>query len=45
LRKADFDFVTPSAVDVLHEKEKELIKQIALFPEVIQMQHKIIVQL
>ena len=36
LRKADFDFVTPSAVEVLHPKEKELIKQIQLFPEVIQ---------
>lgn len=36
LRKANFDFVTPSAVDVIHEKEKELVKQLALFPEVIQ---------
>ena len=36
LRKADFDIVTPSAVEVLHSKEKELIKQIELFPEVIQ---------
>lgn len=36
LRKANFDFVTPSAVDVLHEKEKELVKQLALFPEIIQ---------
>lgn len=36
IRKADFDFVTPSAVEVLHPKEKELIKQIQLFPEVIQ---------
>ena len=36
LRKADFDIVTPSAVEVLHPKEKELLKQIELFPEVIQ---------
>lgn len=36
IRKADFDFVTPSAVEVLHEKEKELVKQLELFPEVIQ---------
>lgn len=36
LRKADFDFVTLSAVEVLHNKEKELIKQIELYPEIIQ---------
>ena len=36
LRKADFDFATPSAVEALHPKEKELVKQIELFPEVIQ---------
>jgi arginyl-tRNA synthetase len=39
LRKATFDYknVTLSAVEVsLHEKEKELIKQIQLFPETIQ---------
>ena len=36
LRKADFDFVTSSAVEVLHPKEKELVKQIELYPEVIQ---------
>ncbi|WP_452232530.1 arginine--tRNA ligase [Lacinutrix sp. MEBiC02595] len=38
LRKADVDAtVTLSAVEVsLHEKEKELIKQLQLFPEVIQ---------
>jgi arginyl-tRNA synthetase len=36
LRKADFDFVIPSAVEVLHPKEKELVKQIELYPEVIQ---------
>ncbi|MQP51958.1 MULTISPECIES: arginine--tRNA ligase [unclassified Flavobacterium] len=38
LRKADFDFenvVTSSDVE-MHEKEKELIKQVQLFPEVIQ---------
>ena len=36
IRKANFDFVSPSAVEVLHEKEKELVKQLELFPEVIQ---------
>ncbi|HMI07770.1 MAG TPA: arginine--tRNA ligase, partial [Flavobacterium sp.] len=36
LRKADFDVVTPSAVEVLHEKEKQLLKQLQLFPEIIQ---------
>jgi arginyl-tRNA synthetase len=36
LRKADFDFAKPTKVDELHSKEKELIKQIELFPEVIQ---------
>ncbi|MBF4517530.1 arginine--tRNA ligase [Flavobacterium sp. ANB] len=37
IRKADFDYnVTLSEVEVLHEKEKELVKQIELFPEVIQ---------
>ena len=38
LRKADFDFknvVISSEVEI-HEKEKELIKQVQLFPEVIQ---------
>ena len=35
LRKAAFDWTSTTEVD-LHEKEKELIKQIALFPEVIQ---------
>ena len=36
LRKADFDYsVTITGLD-LHEKEKELIKQVQLFPEVIQ---------
>ncbi|OOV18432.1 arginine--tRNA ligase [Flavobacterium sp. LM4] len=37
IRKADFDYnVTLSGVEVIHEKEKELVKQIELFPEVIQ---------
>lgn len=38
LRKADFDYknVATSSVDALHPKEKELIKQVQLFPEVIQ---------
>lgn len=36
LRKADFDFATPSSIEVLHPKEKELLKQLELFPEVIQ---------
>jgi arginyl-tRNA synthetase len=38
LRKADFDFdkSVPSHEFDLHEKEKELIKQVQLFPEVIQ---------
>jgi arginyl-tRNA synthetase len=36
LRKADFDFATISDVTILHQKEKELIKQIEMYPEVIQ---------
>ena len=36
LRKADFDFATLSSIEVLHPKEKELLKQLELFPEVIQ---------
>lgn len=36
LRKADFNFSQQIALSDLHEKEKTLIKQIALFPEVIQ---------
>ncbi len=39
LRKADFDFqsvVMKSSEENLHPKEKELLKQVALFPEVIQ---------
>ena len=35
LRKADFD-LSEITLPVLHEKEKELIKQIALYPETIQ---------
>lgn len=35
IRKADFDFSKPMAIS-LHEKEKELLKQLALYPEVIQ---------
>ena len=42
LRKANFDFDrTLSGVEVsLHEKEKELIKQLALYPEIIQLAAK-----
>jgi arginyl-tRNA synthetase len=37
IRKADFDFSAKlTNVESLHEKEKELVKQIELFPEVIQ---------
>jgi arginyl-tRNA synthetase len=37
IRKSDFDFSAAlTNVEVLHEKEKELVKQIELFPEVIQ---------
>ncbi|WP_264534991.1 arginine--tRNA ligase [Flavobacterium sp. N1736] len=36
IRKADFDFSAKTNIEVLHEKEKELVKQIELFPEVIQ---------
>ena len=36
IRKANFDFSAKASIDSLHEKEKELLKQIALFPEVIQ---------
>ncbi|WP_026713148.1 arginine--tRNA ligase [Flavobacterium daejeonense] len=36
IRKADFDFSNVSKIETLHEKEKELIKQLELFPEVIQ---------
>ena len=36
IRKADFDFSAKTDIEELHEKEKELVKQIELFPEVIQ---------
>ncbi len=36
LRKANFDTDKQSSVEMLHPKEKELIKQLELFPEVIQ---------
>ncbi|MEG0848910.1 MAG: arginine--tRNA ligase [Flavobacterium sp.] len=36
IRKADFDFSAKSEIQELHEKEKELVKQIELFPEIIQ---------
>ena len=36
LRKATFDFSKPISEIKLHEKEKELIKQLALYPEIIQ---------
>ncbi|RUT70335.1 arginine--tRNA ligase [Flavobacterium cupreum] len=36
IRKADFDFASKTDTTALHEKEKELVKQIELFPEVIQ---------
>ena len=36
IRKADFDFSAVTNTEELHEKEKELVKQIELFPEVIQ---------
>lgn len=36
LRKADFDLSVTVALDTIHSKEKELLKQIALFPQVIQ---------
>lgn len=40
LRKADFDIVQPShpeaSGEMLHPKEKELLKQIELYPEIIQ---------
>jgi arginyl-tRNA synthetase len=36
LRKANFEYKTTVETTNLHEKEKELIKQLALFPEVIQ---------
>ncbi|SDG84400.1 arginyl-tRNA synthetase [Flavobacterium omnivorum] len=36
IRKANFDFSNMSKIETLHEKEKELVKQLELFPEVIQ---------
>jgi arginyl-tRNA synthetase len=36
IRKANFDFTKSNTIKVLHEKEKELVKQLELFPEVIQ---------
>jgi arginyl-tRNA synthetase len=39
LRKADFDFksvIFNASEETLHPKEKELLKQVALFPEIIQ---------
>ena len=36
LRKADFDFSPSTVISKLHEKEKELLKQIELYPEIIQ---------
>jgi arginyl-tRNA synthetase len=36
LRKADFDLSITVALDTIHPKEKELVKQIALFPQIIQ---------
>lgn len=36
LRKATFDYSNEATLVELHEKEKELIKQVQLFPEVIQ---------
>jgi len=36
LRKADFDINVTSSVVEMHEKEKEVVKQLELFPEVIQ---------
>ena len=36
IRKANFDFSNTSKMTTLHEKEKELVKQLELFPEVIQ---------
>ncbi len=36
IRKANFDFTQKSDLFELHEKEKELVKQIAIYPEIIQ---------
>ena len=40
LRKSDFDYSIPVQVTQLHEKEQELIKTIALFPDTIQQSAK-----
>jgi arginyl-tRNA synthetase len=39
IRKADFDYSSPVSIE-LHEKEKELLKQLELFPETIQQAAK-----
>ena len=36
IRKADFNYLDKAEIVELHEKEKELLKQLELFPEVIQ---------
>ncbi|NBW28216.1 MAG: arginine--tRNA ligase [Flavobacteriaceae bacterium] len=36
IRKANFDITKKTAIKALHEKEKELVKQLELYPEVIQ---------
>ncbi len=36
IRKADFDFTADAPLEKIHEKEKELVKQLELFPEIIQ---------
>ncbi|MEZ4854206.1 arginine--tRNA ligase [Flavobacterium sp.] len=36
LRKADFDYSKPIVSIEMHEKEKELIKHVQLFPEIVQ---------
>ncbi|WBU88359.1 arginine--tRNA ligase [Cellulophaga omnivescoria] len=36
LRKSDFDYTATVATNNLHEKEKELVKQIQVFPSVVQ---------
>ncbi|MDH4403458.1 MAG: arginine--tRNA ligase [Flavobacterium sp.] len=36
IRKANFDFTENTTIKVLHEKEKELVKQLELYPEEIQ---------
>jgi arginyl-tRNA synthetase len=36
IRKANFDFTENTSIKVLHEKEKELVKQLELYPELIQ---------